>query len=153
MKYKPCLSFWTRQKNIVEFTDLTRIIYWQAKIVKNRWRSGEQLSIIFLFMSVLNTLHFKYWLCVLTLAKHNAYFIDQICTIYRPKKSLKWHKQLKQNFPKIAILEGLKCKLMLKVLDISEICYLIQKPNSYNLLTDKVAEKVPWTIYRPDEKS
>ena len=37
---------------------------------------------------------------------------------------------------------------MLKLLDISEICYIIQKLNSYNLLTDKVAEKV----YRPDEK-
>ena len=30
---------------------------------------------------------------------------------------------------------------------------MIQRPNSYNLLTKKVAEKVPWTIYRPDEKS
>ena len=41
---------------------------------------------------------------------------------------------------------------MLKLLDISEICFRIQKLNSYNLLTDKVAEKVPQTIYRPDEK-
>ena len=30
---------------------------------------------------------------------------------------------------------------------------MIQKPNSYNLLTDKMAKKVPWKIYRPDEKS
>ena len=30
---------------------------------------------------------------------------------------------------------------------------MIQRLNSFNLLTDKVAEKVPWTIYRPDKKS
>ena len=30
---------------------------------------------------------------------------------------------------------------------------MIQRLNSYNLLTDKVAEKVPWTIYWPDKKS
>ena len=42
---------------------------------------------------------------------------------------------------------------MLKLLDISKICYIIQKLNSYNLLIEKVAEKVPWTIYRPDEKN
>ena len=30
---------------------------------------------------------------------------------------------------------------------------MIQRLNSYNLLTDKVAEKVPWTIYRPDKKA
>ena len=41
---------------------------------------------------------------------------------------------------------------MLKLLDMSEICYMIQNLNSYNLLTDKVAERLPWTIYRPDEK-
>ena len=41
---------------------------------------------------------------------------------------------------------------MFKLLHISEICYIIQRLNSYNLLTNKVAEKVPWTIYRPDEK-
>ena len=41
---------------------------------------------------------------------------------------------------------------MFKLLDISEICYMIQRLNSYNLLTDKMAEKVPWTIYRPYEK-
>ena len=50
----------------------------------------------------------------------------------------------------MAILQGLKYKLMLKLLDISEICYMIQRLNS---LTNKVAEEVPWTIYRPDEKS
>ena len=42
---------------------------------------------------------------------------------------------------------------MLMLLDISEICSTIQRLNSYNLLTDKVAEKVLWTIYRPDKKS
>ena len=30
---------------------------------------------------------------------------------------------------------------------------MTQRHNSFNLLTDKVAEKVPWTIYRPDKKS
>ena len=29
---------------------------------------------------------------------------------------------------------------------------MIQRLNSYNLLTGKVAEKVSWTIYRPDKK-
>ena len=32
---------------------------------------------------------------------------------------------------------------MLMLLDISEICSMIQTLNSYNLMTDKVAEKVP----------
>ena len=41
---------------------------------------------------------------------------------------------------------------MLKLLNISEICFRIQNLNSYNLLTDKVVEKVPQTSYRPDEK-
>ena len=41
---------------------------------------------------------------------------------------------------------------MLMLLDISEICSMIQRLNSYNLLTDKVAEKVHWTIYRPGKK-
>ena len=41
---------------------------------------------------------------------------------------------------------------MLTLLDISKVYSMIQRLNSYNLLTDKVAEKVPWTIYRPDEK-
>ena len=30
---------------------------------------------------------------------------------------------------------------------------MIQRLNAYNLLTDKVVEKVPWTIYRPDKES
>ena len=30
---------------------------------------------------------------------------------------------------------------------------MIQRLNSYNLLTGKVAEKVSWTICRPDKKS
>ena len=42
---------------------------------------------------------------------------------------------------------------MLKLLDFSKIYYMIQWLNSYNLLTEKVAKKVPWTIYRPDEKN
>ena len=44
---------------------------------------------------------------------------------------------------------------MLKLPALSEtgMCYMIQRLNSYNLLTDKVAEKVPWTIYWPDKKS
>ena len=42
---------------------------------------------------------------------------------------------------------------MLKLLDISKIYYMIQGLNSYNLLTEKVAEKVPWTIYRPLKKA
>ena len=52
-----------------------------------------------------------------------------------------------------SVQQGLKYKLMLTLLDISEICSMIQRLNSYNLLTDKVAEKVPWSIYRPDKKS
>ena len=34
-------------------------------------------------------------------------------------------------------------KLNIELLDISEICYMIQGLNSHNLLTDKVAENVP----------
>ena len=30
---------------------------------------------------------------------------------------------------------------------------MIQRLNSYNLLTDKVTKKVPYTIYRPDDKN
>ena len=30
---------------------------------------------------------------------------------------------------------------------------MIQRLNSSNLLTDKVTEKVPWTIYRQDKKA
>ena len=41
---------------------------------------------------------------------------------------------------------------MLKLLDISKIYYMIQGLNSYNLLTEKVAKKVSWKIYRPGEK-
>ena len=53
----------------------------------------------------------------------------------------------------IAMLQGLKYKLMLTLLDISEVCFMIQRLHSYNLLTDKVTENVSWTIYRPDKKS
>ena len=42
---------------------------------------------------------------------------------------------------------------MLTLLDISVICSIIQRLNSYSLLTDKVAEKVPGTIYRSGKKS
>ena len=38
-------------------------------------------------MSVLNTLQYNQCLCILTLPKCNAYFIGQVCTIYRPEKS------------------------------------------------------------------
>ena len=41
---------------------------------------------------------------------------------------------------------------MLTLRDISEVCSMIQRFNSYNLLTGKVTEKVPYTIYRPDKK-
>ena len=41
---------------------------------------------------------------------------------------------------------------MLKLLDISKIYYMIRGLNSYNLLTEKVAKRVFWKIYRPDEK-
>ena len=41
---------------------------------------------------------------------------------------------------------------MLTLLNISEICSMIQRLNSYNLVTDKVTEKVSWAIYRPDKK-
>ena len=53
----------------------------------------------------------------------------------------------------IAILQGLKYKLMVTLLDNSEICSIIQRLNPYNLLTDRLAKKVPWAIYRPDIKS
>ena len=42
---------------------------------------------------------------------------------------------------------------MLTLCDIFKMCSMIQRLNSYNLLTDKVAEKVPQRIYRPDKKS
>ena len=41
---------------------------------------------------------------------------------------------------------------MVTLLDISEVCSMIQGLNSYKLLTDKMNEKVPWITYRPDEK-
>ena len=41
---------------------------------------------------------------------------------------------------------------MLMLLGISETFSMIQRLNSYNSLTDKVAEKFPWTNYRPDNK-
>ena len=42
---------------------------------------------------------------------------------------------------------------MLDLLVIFEVRSTIQRLNSYNLLTDKVAEKVPYTIYRPDKEN
>ena len=42
---------------------------------------------------------------------------------------------------------------MLMLHDISQVCSMIQRLNSHNLLTDKVTEKVPETIYRPDKKN
>ena len=46
----------------------------------------------------------------------------------------------------------LEYKLMLK-LDISEICYIKLRLNSYNLLTNKGAKKATSETYRPDGKS
>ena len=42
---------------------------------------------------------------------------------------------------------------MLKLLDISEIYYMIQGLNSNNLLIEKVTEKVASKIHGPDEKN
>ena len=42
---------------------------------------------------------------------------------------------------------------MLKLLEISKTCDIIQKLNSYNLMTKKMAEKTHRKIYKPDEKS
>ena len=38
---------------------------------------------------------------------------------------------------------SLKYKLMLTLHDMYEVCSMIQRLNSYNLLTDKVTENVP----------
>ena len=46
-------------------------------------------------LSVLNTLQYKQIFCILTLTKRNGQFIDKICTIHRPEKSLKVYKQHK----------------------------------------------------------
>ena len=51
------------------------------------------------------------------------------------------------------MLQCLKCKLMLMLLDIYGICCTIERLNSYNLLTKKVAGKVIWTIYRPGKNT
>ena len=37
---------------------------------------------------------------------------------------------------------------MLTLRDIYEVCSMIQRLNSYNLLTDKMTEKVSYTIYK-----
>ena len=51
------------------------------------------------------------------------------------------------------ILKGLKYKLMLTFLDISEVYSMIQRLNPYNLLINKKGlNKVTRAIYRPDEK-
>ena len=42
---------------------------------------------------------------------------------------------------------------MLTLRDISEVCSMIQRLNSYILLTDKVSEKVPYTFYKPGKKT
>ena len=52
-----------------------------------------------------------------------------------------------------SVQQGLKYKLMLTLLDISEICSMIQRLSSYNLVTEKFVENVPGTIYRPDKKA
>ena len=56
IKQTPCLSFWAcEKKKIMEFTDSTHIMYWPVKIAL-KVANSEQLKIIFLFMSVINTL-------------------------------------------------------------------------------------------------
>ena len=51
-------------------------IYWiksyNSVTSKNSLKSSKQLKIIFLFMSVLNTLQYKQCLCILTLSKCNT---------------------------------------------------------------------------------
>ena len=42
---------------------------------------------------------------------------------------------------------------MLTLRDISEVCSMIQRLESYNLLNHKVTEKVPYTIYRPEKEN
>ena len=42
-------------------------------------------------MLALKKLQYKQCLRVLTLPKRNVKFIDQICTIHRPEKSVKWY--------------------------------------------------------------
>ena len=42
---------------------------------------------------------------------------------------------------------------MLTLRDISEVYSMIQRLNSYNLLSDKGTEKVPETICRPDKEN
>ena len=42
---------------------------------------------------------------------------------------------------------------MLQLHGISEVCSMIQRLNSYNLMTDNVTGKVHYTIYRPDKKN
>ena len=42
---------------------------------------------------------------------------------------------------------------MLTLLVISDLSSMIPRFNSCNLLTDKVTEEVPCTIYRPDKKA
>ena len=94
-------------------------------------------------MSVLNTLQYKQCLSILTLPKCNASFIDQIFTISRTQKSqMVQIVQIQLSINSNTIRSEIHI-LMLTFLDTSEICSMIQKLNSYNLLTDKVTEKVP----------
>ena len=41
---------------------------------------------------------------------------------------------------------------MLKILNISKVCFIIQRLNSYILMAKGVSGKKQWAIYRPDEK-
>ena len=59
LKFKPCLKFRACLKKIVEFTDSTHAIY---KNSKNSLKSSIQLTITFLYMSVLNTFQYKHCL-------------------------------------------------------------------------------------------
>ena len=79
------LFLWTKiLKNLL----LEKYLFSVAATLK----SSKQLKIIFLFLLVINTLQYKECLCILTFAKCNMWFIDQIYTIYRPEKNLKWYK-------------------------------------------------------------
>ena len=41
---------------------------------------------------------------------------------------------------------------MLKILNISKVCCIIQRLNSYNLMAKSVSKKKQWATYRPGEK-
>ena len=83
LKYKSSLSFRAFQKKIVEFTYSTHTIYWPTNIAKKQ----QTLEIS---LSIYQYLQHKQCLCILTLSKCNAYFIDQIWIIYRPEEKISY---------------------------------------------------------------